>query len=139
MPADPDSAIASMLVALQTGRLSTARLDTSVRRVLEIKRGLGLFERRTVPLDSIARIVGSKSFQDAADDIAQRSLTLVRDTAGTVARLRGARSRMAGIACGGELNSYVGQRMLELLRAGGATVGFFRLWPSPGTASVDAP
>src|SRR6266852_6720748 len=138
MPADPDSAIGSMLVALQTRRLSAARLDSSVSRVLAIKRQLGLFERRTVPLDSIARLVGSKSFQDAADDIAQRSLTLVRDTSGTVARLRGARSRMAIIAYGDELNSYVGQRMLELLRAGGDTVGFFRLWPMSGTASYDS-
>src|SRR3989441_1049133 len=138
MPADPDSAIASMLVALQTGRLTPARLDASVRRVLEIKRGLGLFERRTVPLDSIAHIVGSKAFQDAADDLAQRSLTLVRDTAGTVTRLRSARSRMAVIAYGDELNSYVGQRMLELLRAGGDTVGFFRLWPMSGSASYDS-
>src|SRR5712664_2394262 len=138
MPADPDSAIASMLVALQTGRLTPARLDASVRRVLEIKRGLGLFERRTVPLDSIARVVGSKAVQDAADDIAQRSLTLVRDTAGTVTRLRAARGRMAVIAYGDELNSYVGQRMLELLRAGGDTVGFFRLWPMSGSASYDS-
>ena len=138
MPADPDSAIASMLVALGSGRLSAARLDASVRRVLEIKRGLGLFERRTVPLDSIARIVGSKAFLDAADDIAQRSVTLVRDTAGTITRLRSARSRMAVIAYGDELNSYVGQRMLELLRAGGDTVSFFRLWPMSGSASYDS-
>src|SRR5213596_2495415 len=55
MPADPDSAIASMLAALQSGRLTTARLDSSVSRVLAIKRQLGLFGRRTVPLDSIAR------------------------------------------------------------------------------------
>ena len=80
MPADPDSAIASMLGAMQTGRITTARLDASVRRVLAIKRGLGLFQQRTVPLDAIARVVGSKAFQDAADDIAQRSLTLVRDS-----------------------------------------------------------
>jgi beta-N-acetylhexosaminidase len=138
MPADPDSAIASMLVALGSGRLTAARLDASVRRILEIKRGLGLFARRSVPLDSIAHIVGSKAFQDAADDIAQRSLTLVRDTAGTVGRLRGARSRMAVIAYGDELNSYVGQRMLELLRLGGDTVGFFRLWPMSGSASYDS-
>jgi beta-N-acetylhexosaminidase len=138
MPADPDSAIAAMLVALQTGRITAARLDASVRRVLEIKRGLGLFERRTVPLDSIARIVGSKAFQDAADGIAQRALTLVRDTAGTVARLRATRSRMAIIAYGDELNSYAGQRMLELLRLGGDTVGFFRLWPMSGQASYDS-
>ena len=138
MPADPDSAIASMLTALRTGRISTARLDASVRRVLEIKRGLGLFAQRTVPLDSISRVVGSKAFQDAADDLAQRALTLVRDTAGTVARLRKTRSRMALIAYGDELNSTVGQRMLELMRLGGDTVSFFRLWPQSGPASYDS-
>ena len=138
MPADPDSAIASMLVALQTGRITPARLEASVRRVLEIKSRLGLFKQRTVPLDSISRIVGSKTFQDAADGIAQRSLTLVRDTAGTIARLRRTRSRMAIIAYGDELNSYAGQRMLELLRLGGDTVGFFRLWPMSGQASYDS-
>jgi beta-N-acetylhexosaminidase len=138
MPADPDSAIASMMTALQTGRITAARLDASVRRVLEIKRNLGLFTQRTVPLDSIARIVGSKPYQDAADDIAQRSVTLVRDTTGIVARMRAARSRMAIIAYGDELNSYVGQRMLELMRAGGDTVSFFRLWPMSGQASYDS-
>jgi len=138
MPADPDSAISSMLQALASGRITQARLDASVRRMLEIKRGLGLFERRTVPLDSIARIVGAKTNQDIADGVAQRALTLVRDTTGIVVRLRANRSRMAIIAYGDELNSYVGQRMLELMRAGGDTVGFFRLWPMSGTASYDS-
>jgi len=138
MPADPDSAISSMLVALQSGRVTQARLDASVRRVLEIKRGLGLFQHRTVPIDSIAKIVGSKAFLDAADGIAQRSMALVRDSAGTVGRLRRTRTRMAVIAYGDELNSYAGQRMLELLRAGGDTVGYFRLWPMSGQASYDS-
>ncbi|HEY7194562.1 MAG TPA: glycoside hydrolase family 3 N-terminal domain-containing protein [Gemmatimonadales bacterium] len=138
MPADPDSAISSMLAALASGRITPARLDASVRRMLDIKRNLGLFERRTVPFDSIARIVGSKANQDLADGVAQRALTLVRDTAGTVARLRANRSRMAIIAYGDELNSYVGQRMLELMRAGGDTVGFFRLWPMSGPLSYDS-
>jgi len=89
-----------MLTALQTGRISAARLDASVRRVLEIKRNLGLFAQRQVPLDSISKIVGSKAFQDAADDVAQRALTLVRDTTGTVARLRRTRSRIALVAFG---------------------------------------
>jgi beta-N-acetylhexosaminidase len=138
MPADPDSAIFAMTRALATGRISTARLDASVRRVLEVKQRLGLFAKRTVPLDSIQRIVGSKAFLDAADDIAQRSLTLVRDTTGTIARLRRTRSRMAIIAYGDELNSTVGLRLLELLRLGGDTVGFFRLWPQSGAASYDS-
>ena len=138
MPADPDTAIFAMLTALQTGRISMARLDSSVHRVLEIKRSLGLFNTRVVPLDSISKIVGSKTFQDAADDIAQRALTLVRDTSGTVARLRRTRGRMALIAYGDELNSYVGQRMNEILRFGGDTVSFFRLWPMSGPLSYDS-
>ena len=138
MPADPDTAIVAMLTALQTGRISTARLDASVRRVLEIKRNLGLFAQRQVPLDSISKVVGSRTFQDAADDIAQRALTLVRDTTGTVARLRKTRNRIALIAFGDELNSTVGQRLQETLRLGGDTVSFFRLWPMSGPLSYDS-
>jgi len=138
MPADPDSAIASMAAAVASGRISAARLDASVRRVLQAKHRLGLFAQRTVSLDSIPRIVGAKGFQDAADDLAQRALTLVRDTAGTIGRLRATRTRIALIAYGDELNSTVGQRMLELLRLGGDTVSFFRLWPQSGTLSYDS-
>jgi beta-N-acetylhexosaminidase len=138
MPADPDSAIAAMAGAVASGRITAERLDTSVRRVLAIKRRLGLFERRTVPLDSIMRIVGSKADQDLANDMAGRALTLVRDTAGTLARLRATRSRLALIAYGDELNSFVGQRIVEALQKGGDTVTFFRLWPMSGPQSYDS-
>ena len=138
IPADADSAINSMVAAVANGRITPARLDTSVRRVLEIKRRLGLFQRRTVPLDSIMRIVGAKANQDLANDMAGRALTLVRDTAGTLARLRATRSRIALIAYGDELNSFVGQRIVEALNKGGDTVTSFRLWPMSGTQSYDS-
>jgi beta-N-acetylhexosaminidase len=138
IPADADSAINSMVAAVANGRITAARLDASVRRVLEIKRRLGLFARRTVPLDSIMRIVGAKANQDLANDIAARALTVVRDTAGTLARLRATRSRIAFIAYGDELNSFVGQRIVEALNKGGDTVSFFRLWPMSGTQSYDS-
>jgi beta-N-acetylhexosaminidase len=138
MPANPDSAIAAMTAAVQRGRITPARLDASVRRVLEVKRRLGLFARRTVPVDSIMRIVGSKRFQDQADDLAVRALTLVRDTAGALARLRATRGRLAFIAYGDEFNTTVGQRIAEMLQRGGDTVAFFRLWPMSGTLSYDS-
>ena len=138
MPADPDSGINAMVAAVANGRITAERLDASVRRVLEIKRRLRLFERRTVPLDSIMRIVGSKADQDLANDLAARALTLVRDTAGTLARLRATRSRIALVAYGDELNSSVGQRIVEALSKGGDTVTFFRLWPMSGTQSYDS-
>ena len=138
MPADPDSGINAMVAAVANGRITPQRLDASVRRVLEIKQRLGLFQRRTVPLDSIMGIVGSKADQDLANDLASRALTLVRDTAGTLARLRATRSRITLVAYGDELNSFVGQRIVEALQKGGDTVTFFRLWPMSGPQSYDS-
>jgi beta-N-acetylhexosaminidase len=138
IPASPDSAIAAMAAAVVAGRISPARLDQSVRRVLEVKARLGLFARRTVPLDSISGIVGSRRFQDAADDLAIRSLTLVRDTAGTLRRLRAQPGRVALIAYAVEQNTSAGLRLQDVLRAGGASVDFFRLWPMSGPQSYDS-
>src|SRR5690349_7630114 len=138
MPSDPDSAVNAMDAAVTAGRITTARLDESVRRILEIKRHLGLFQRRTVPLDSIPLVVGAKKLKDEADDIAVRALTLVRDTTGTLRSLRGIRARLALIAFGDELNGGVGLHVAELLRAGGDTVDYFRLWPMSGPASYDS-
>src|SRR2546423_15046200 len=65
MPADPDSAMAAMTAAVAAGRITPQRLEQSVRRVLEIKRRLRLFQGRPVALHSIPHAVGSKRFQDA--------------------------------------------------------------------------
>src|SRR6059036_1149824 len=138
MPADPDSAINAMMAAVASGRISRERLDQSVRRLLEIKRRLSLFERRTVPLDSIPHVVGSRRFQDAANDIAVRSLTLVRDVGGRLHALRGHPGRLALIAYADEANSSAGLFLTDLLRQGGDTLEYFRLWPMSGTLSYDS-
>src|SRR3972149_90056 len=78
MPADLSWARAAMLAAGDSGRISPERLDASVRRVLELKIGAGLFSRRTVSVDSIPMVVGQKAFQNLAADVAQRALTPVR-------------------------------------------------------------
>ncbi len=138
IPADPDSAVLAMTAAVAAGRVTRERLAQSVRRVLEIKHRLGLFERRTVPLDSIPHVVGIKRFQDAANDIAVRSLTLVRDVGGRLHALRGHPGRLALIAYADEANASVGLFLTDLLRQGGDTVEYFRLWPMSGTLSFDS-
>src|SRR5256885_284963 len=138
MPADPDSAVNAMTAAVQSGRITPERLDASVRRMLEIKQRLGLMTRRVVALDSIMTVVGSKRFQDAANDLAVRALTLVRDVGGQLHALRGRPSRFALIAYGDENNGTVGQYMTELMRQAGDTVDYFRLWPMSGPLSYDS-
>ena len=140
MPSDPDSAVNAMAAAVRGGRISRERLEQSVRRVLEIKRRLGLLERRTVALDSIMTMVGSKRFQDEANDIAIRALTLVRDVGGRLHALRARASHLALVAYADEGNASVGQYLADLLRQGGAgdTVDYFRLWPMSGALSYDS-
>lgn len=138
MPADPASAIRAMVEAVNSGRVSRARLDASVRRVLETKQRLGLFARRTVPLEPILRRVGTAEHRETANSIAIRALTLVRDTGNVLRRMRQRPSRLALIVYADELNTYAGTRCTEVLRAGGDTVDFFRLWPMSGPASYDS-
>ena len=137
MPTDPDTAVNAMAAAVAGARISPARLDSSVRRMLEIKRQLGVFAHRTVPIDSLMAIVGTKALQDKARDMAVRALTLVRD-GGPLRALRARRSRLALIAYADELNGLVGTRLAESLRLGGDPVDYFRLWPMSGTLSYDS-
>jgi beta-N-acetylhexosaminidase len=137
MPADPAGAIDALERAVLDGRIPARRLDASVRRVLAIKQRLGLFARRTVPLAPIIRTVGARELQASADDIAVRSLTVVRD-GGALRALREQPGSLALIVYGDELHTYLGTRLTEALRSNGATVDFFRLWPMSGTLSYDS-
>lgn len=136
MPASIRVTIDSMVAAVETGRISMERLDRSVRRVLSLKQRAGLFDRRTVPLDSVPAVVGQQAFQDLADDVAARALTLVQE--GDLGSFRAATGRTAVITYAEESNLRVGNRLIRELRRLGDTVNPFRLYPASGPASYDS-
>jgi beta-N-acetylhexosaminidase len=80
-PPDPLLAHRSLVAAVRTGRIHYTRIDSSVVRILRAKAMIGLHQRRTVPLDSVARIVGAPEHEIIAASIAERSITLARDSA----------------------------------------------------------
>jgi beta-N-acetylhexosaminidase len=136
MPGNLDSARSALLAALDSGRVTPERLDASVRRVLQLKAAAGLFRRRTVPLDSIPLVVGQQAFQTIADDIAQRSLTLV--ARGPIDEYRARRGRVAVISYAEETNLSVGGVLIGELRKQGDWVNPFRLYPQSGPLSYDS-
>jgi beta-glucosidase-like glycosyl hydrolase/CubicO group peptidase (beta-lactamase class C family) len=79
VPADVGETLAAVVGAVQEGRLSRARIDDSVRRILEAKSRLGLHRGATVSLDHVDEVVGSGAHLALADTVAARSITLVRD------------------------------------------------------------
>jgi len=76
----PDAAFEALQAAVKSGRISKARLDASVRRILEAKARLGLQSNRLVDLNAVNRKFGSAAWQKEAQEISDRGVTLLRDT-----------------------------------------------------------
>jgi len=79
MPPVPDAAYQALLAAAQSGRISKARLDASVRRLLEAKARLSLNRNRLVDINALNEKFGRASWQATAQEISDRGVALLRD------------------------------------------------------------
>jgi beta-N-acetylhexosaminidase len=91
MPPSPEAAIRAVMDAVLTGRIPEERIDASVRRILGAKEAMGLHLNRTVDLEDIHRQVGIPPHTAVAREVAERSLTLLRNERGLLP-LRGTRT-----------------------------------------------
>jgi beta-N-acetylhexosaminidase len=80
MPLDVPLAIDAVVAGVREGRFTEARINESVLRVLQFKERLGLHRRRLVDVDSVRALVADTANLGVADRIAERSITLVRDS-----------------------------------------------------------
>lgn len=80
MPTDSDVAIGSLVNAVNIGDISEERIDYSVRKILSAKRWLGLDKDRFSEVSKIKSVVKQNSHLRLANDIAEKSITLVKDT-----------------------------------------------------------
>ncbi len=86
--ADTDAAISGLREAARSGQLSIARIDQSVTKILRAKARLGLQRQRLINLDQVDQTLNAPRFNDLSRDIAERSLTLVRDQQQVLAAFR---------------------------------------------------
>ncbi len=121
MPADPAAAINAVTRAVESGRVSVARLDQSVRKVLGMKARMGLFAQREVDVAKVSSIVGNAEFKAIARDVTERSIVLLKDSLGTVDALRAGPARLALVTVGAGSSS-LGTALGAELRRGGHTV-----------------
>jgi CubicO group peptidase (beta-lactamase class C family) len=80
-PPEPDVALAALREAAASGRLPAARIDEAVKRILRAKARLGLHKSKTVDLEALPEAFGTPGFARAAQGIADRGVTLLRDEA----------------------------------------------------------
>jgi len=79
MPPVPSAAVASIEEAVQSRRISTERIDASVRRILAAKARLRLNENRFVDIECLSDRFAKPEFAANAQKIADGGITLLRD------------------------------------------------------------
>ena len=147
-PVNVTRTIDAVIAGISEGRYTEARLDQSVRRVLQLKRDMDLQHRKFVNLDSLRATVGDSSHLAVAREIAERSITLVKDSLGEIpVRLR-PDSRIlsitiarrtdlsAGAAFNGELKTALPSLRTEFLSSDDPAPDYARLERAADSADV---
>ena len=98
MPRDVKRAIDAIVRAVEEGRLTEARIDESVGRLLRLKENLGLAEERSVPLEMIPRVVGVPEHMEMAREVAERSITLIQNERDLLPLLGTRRARVLSVS-----------------------------------------
>jgi len=147
-PLDVTQTIDAVVAGVREGRFTEKRLDESVRRILQAKRDLGLNTRRLVSLDSLRFVVGDSTHVTMARRIADRSITLVRDSLSQVPLAVAVKPRVlsvtvgrrtdlsAGVAFNGELRSALPALRAEFLAAEDPAADYGRLERLADSADV---
>ncbi|HET6764035.1 MAG TPA: glycoside hydrolase family 3 N-terminal domain-containing protein, partial [Longimicrobiaceae bacterium] len=136
-PPHPRQAIDAVERAVRAGRLTEARIDVSVRRILMAKDRLRLPHGAQVDPRAIGRIVASPEHVALAEQVAQRSITLVRDERTLVPLAAGAR-RILAITYTDAGSRTAGRAFDAALAAGGRQVQSVRVDPRTTSAEYAA-
>jgi beta-N-acetylhexosaminidase len=78
-PADAVATIRGLVDAVKSGRISEARIDASVAKILAAKARLGLHLERLVDESRVAAVVGRQAHKALLQRVADESLTLVKN------------------------------------------------------------
>ena len=132
-PPGHGTVIDNIVAAVESGRIPAARIEEAARRVLTAKAAAGLHRAARVDPSAVAGAVGTDAHRALARQVAEGSITLVRDARNLVPLRAGARvlhvtyTETARGPSGGGLNGG--------LAAGSVTVDHVRVGPSTSAAT----
>jgi len=131
----------AVLEAVRSGELSEARIDESVYRVLELKRGRGLFRRPFVDASKAASRLGTREHLAAAARVGDHSVTLVKNDAGLLPLSPGGDRRVLVTgyrSVSNTLDARPAEHLAEALGEHGARTELFETGAAPGPETIAA-
>ena len=136
MPPDIPTAIAAIVAAVERGEIDPARIEASVRRILELKVRTGAIQRPLVSLDSLRDVVGSATNRRYAQQIADDAITLLRNDDRQLPLASAGRT--AVITFASESDVAAGRVFAAELRASLPESRVIRIAPSASRARLDS-
>jgi beta-N-acetylhexosaminidase len=122
-PADPDAAFRGVSDAVKKGRLTEARIAESARKILAAKYDLGLSQQRITSLDEIDRAVAGKDAFHLANEIAEHTITLVRNDGSLLPLKLSPTTRIFNLAItNGDDRAFVAQPFIAAMARGGQKI-----------------
>ena len=79
MPRNPELVINSIVDAVEDGKISEERINSSVRKILSAKKWLGLDENKFVDPAKAEEVIKDSKHYLLANELAEKSITLVKD------------------------------------------------------------
>jgi beta-N-acetylhexosaminidase len=135
-PEDIPGVLDAIEAAVKSGRVPESRIDESARRILQAKSRVRLERDRYADVGALASAVGSEAHRRLAAEVAQRSITLVRDARGLVPFAAGAR-RILSITYA-DPGSTAGSVFNAELAGGGRTIDAARVSDATAAAELSA-
>ncbi len=135
-PTDAKRAIDAVTAAVARGEITQARIDASARRVLELKARTGAAFHPMVNLSALRETVGAPAHWARARDIAERAVTLLRDSASLVPLRPAPNTLLVTYAPEGEL--IAGRTFADELRKAVAGTRVVRVGPATTLPELDS-
>ena len=115
-----------VLRAIKSGRISEARIDESVRRILAAKAWVGLDRQRLVDVEKVSSEVAAPESESVADSMFNNSITLLRNKGGLLPLSK--KTRVQIVVVTDEPILQTGDALKEVLESQLKSVSLSRLW-----------
>lgn len=109
LPPDIEAAAAALKEAVNSGEIPLSRIETSVRRILQVKALLGLSEKKLVDINLLPYRVGLKEYQQVASRAFERAVTLVKNE-GSIIPVRIEGQKILALSLSSDLGDYYAGR-----------------------------
>jgi len=134
VPSDFDEAYHGVLSAVKSGRISTERMNESVRRILAAKAWVGLDKTRFVRTENISSEVASPESEAIADSIFSASVTVLRNRNKVLPLSKNSRVHIVTVT--DEPNTEIGEGLAGVLESHVGSVTLSRLSNESGSEAV---